>query len=212
MRRYWHPLYSFARRQGLSREDAEDATQDFLGGVLCGKLLQSADPAKGKFRTYLLVAWKRFLIDDFRKRQTQRRGGDVQLVSLDFVRGEARWKELESREEDPDKLYMVSWANSLIETVQDRLRSSYARRDRIRLLEFLLPRITDNLGKAQYDQLATELNLSPSALKVAMHRLRQRFGETLREVVRETVDETADIDAEIAELTSVIAAKELHKQ
>ncbi len=206
VRRYWHPLYSYARRHGLGREDAEDATQEFLSSVVCGKLLEAVDPAKGKFRTFLLVAWKRFLIDDYRKKHTQRRGGDANTLSLDFANGERRWLELESREPDPDRLFMASWAGSLLETVRTRLRDDYARRNRSRLLDALLPWITDPLTQAHYDRLARELDLSPSAVMVAMHRLRQRFGETLREVVLETLDDPGEIDAEISELQSVIAA------
>lgn len=206
--RYWHPLYSFARRQGLSREDAEDATQEFLSCLVSGKLLRSADPAKGKFRTYLLVAWKRFLVDDYRKRRSLRRGRDVKLLSLDFGTGERRWQELQSREPDPDRLFALSWANTLLDEVRQRLGAAYARRDRSTVFDVLMPRLTETLAKAQYDQLAVELSLSPSAVKVALHRLRQRFGQTLREVVLETLDDPAEIDAEIRELLSVLSSKE----
>lgn len=204
--RYWHPLYGFARRQGLAREDAEDATQDFLSRVVRGDLLRTVDPAKGKFRTFLLVAWKRFLVDEFRKRQTQRRGGKVQLLSLDFENGEQRWLQLQSREPDPDRWFALSWATTLLEEVRRRLKATYARRDRSAVFAALMPRLTETLTKDQYDQLAGELLLSPSAVKVALHRLRQRFGQTLREVVLETLEDPAEIDAEITELLTVLSA------
>ena len=88
MRRYWLPLYSSARRRGLSNQDAEDATQEFLSGIIDGRLLESADPAKGRFRTYLLTAWKRFLIDQNRKATAQRRGGQFTSFAIDFNSGE----------------------------------------------------------------------------------------------------------------------------
>lgn len=206
MRRYWLPLYSFARQRGMSREDAEDATQEFLSGVARGELLQNASPAKGRFRTFLLVAWKRFLIDQYRRRQSQRRGGEVKIVSLDFADSEARWQALESRQQDSDRLFSQAWANSLIDEVRNRLRESYAQRDRSPLFELLMPRLTESLSQAQYEQLAGELALSPSAVKVALHRLRQRFGQQLRELVLETLDDPSEIDAEIAELRSILSA------
>lgn len=206
VRSYWRPLYSFARRQGLGREDAEDATQEFLSSVVRGDLLCSANPAKGKFRTFLLVAWKRFLIDEFRRRQTLRRGGDLKFLSLDFGTGEQNWLEFESREPDPDRLYSQCWANSLLDEVRSRLRASYARRDRSLLFAVLMPRLTETLKKAEYDQLADELSLSPSAVKVALHRLRQRFGQTTREVVLETLDDPTEIDAELAELRFALSS------
>jgi DNA-directed RNA polymerase specialized sigma24 family protein len=168
--------------------------------------LRNANPAKGKFRAFLLVAWKRFLIDEFRRRQTLRRGGDVKLLSLDFRTGEQRWQELESREPDPDRLYAQIWANSLLDEVRCRLQESYARRDRSKVLIALMPRLTESLAKSQYDQLAGELSLSPSAVKVAMHRLRQRFGQLLREVVLETLEDESEIDAEIGELRAAMAS------
>jgi RNA polymerase sigma factor (sigma-70 family) len=205
MRRYWYPLYSFARKQGLRREDAEDATQEFLSGVARGELLRNANPAKGKFRTFLLVAWKRFLIDEFRRRQALRRGGDVKVVSLDFGGSESSWKELESREPDADRSFTQAWANSLLDEVRSRLQESYSRRDRAPVFALLMPRLTESLSQAQYEQLAGELALSASAVKVALHRLRQRFGQELREIVLETLDDASEIDAEIAELRAVLA-------
>ncbi len=205
IRRYWYPLYGFARRRGMSREDAEDATQEFLSRVVHGDLLRSADPTKGKFRTYLLVAWKRFLVDEFRKQRSLRRGGDLQKLALDFGSGEERWLELKSREPDPDRWFALSWADTLLDEVRQRLRAAYASRDREVVCAVLISRLTESLTKDDYDQLGSELSLSPSAVKVALHRLRQRFGQTLREVILETLDDPAEIDAEITELLSVLS-------
>ncbi len=207
IRRYWQPLYGFARRQGLPREDAEDATQEFLSRVVRGDLLRGADPTKGKFRTYLLVAWKRFLIDEYRRHQSLRRGGGSLQLSLDFVSGEQRWLALQSREPDPDRLFTLSWANTLLDEVRRRLKSAYAERHREAVFDALMPCLTESLTKANYEQIAATLSLSPSAVKVALHRLRQRFGETLRALVLETLDDPADIDAEITELLSVLSPR-----
>ncbi|MEO1615868.1 MAG: sigma-70 family RNA polymerase sigma factor [Planctomycetota bacterium] len=205
IRCYWPPLYSFARQRGLSREDAEDATQEFLSGLVRGEVLHSADPAKGKFRSFLLVAWRRFLIDEYRRRQTQRRGGNVKLLSVDFGTSEKQWLEIHSRDSNPDRLFNLFWAKSLLDEVRRRLKEIYDRRDRGPLFDELLPRVTETLTQTQYVDLAERLSLSPSAVKVAMHRLRQRFGQTLREVVLETLDDESEIDAELSELRSVLA-------
>jgi RNA polymerase sigma factor (sigma-70 family) len=204
MRRYWQPLYHFARRQGLSREDAEDATQEFLSDIVLGKFLGQADPVKGKFRGFLLTAWKRFLIDQSRRQATERRGGRSVTVSLDVGTGELRWQELKSREQSPDRLFMASWAASLLDDVRQRLRNSYTERGRQGIFERLVPHLTDQLSAAEYETLARDMSLSPSAVKVALHRLRQRFGQTLREVVAETVDNPAEVDDEIRELLSTL--------
>lgn len=206
MRRYWGPLYSFARRHGLSTEDAEDATQDFLGRILSGDLLARADPARGKFRAYLLTAWKRFLIDEYRRNNAQVRGGQKQILSLDFADGERRWLELAAKEQDPDRLFNRLWADSLLAEVRERLQTSYIQRGQLRLFEALMPCLTHKLDADRVNEIARELDLTPGAIKVAMHRLRSRFGETLRETVRETIDDPVELDAEIAELISVLSS------
>lgn len=205
IRRYWQPLYTFARKRGLGRQDAEDATQEFLSAVISGRLLEEADPAKGKFRSYLLTAWKRFLVDEYRKGRTLRRGGQAHVVSLDVQAGEQRWLELNSREPDPDRVFMRSWASSLFEEVHERLARDYSSNKRENVLQALLPSLTRNMDMAAYSELAEQLSLSPSAVKVALHRLRQRFGNYLREVVAETVEDPAEIDAELTELLDVLS-------
>lgn len=205
MRRYWLPLYSSARRRGLSNQDAEDATQEFLSGIINGKLLDSADPAKGRFRTYLLSAWKKFLIDQYRKQSTQRRGGQAITYAIDFQSGEQHWRALESREPDPDRVFMRSWASSLLDDVRDRLAAEYARRNRQSMFEALQPWLTRSPSAADYAELGKRLNSSASTVKVALHRLRTRYGSLLREVVSETVDDPSDIDREISELLQLIS-------
>lgn len=206
IKRYWQPLYSFARRRGLSREDAEDATQEFLEGIVRGQLLESVDPAKGKFRAFLLGSWKHFLVDFRRRQQAAKRGGSVKTFSIDFEGGEKNWLELESREPDPDRVFSLAWASSLLDEVRQRLRNDYSQSDRNAVFEMLMPQLTRNINAAGYQALANDLNLSPSAVKVAMHRLRQRFGQTLRSVVLETIDDPNDIDTEISDLVELMVS------
>ena len=203
MRRYWLPLYSSGRRQGLSNHDAEDATQEFLSGMINGNLLDSADPTKGRFRTYLLTAWKRFLIDQYRKQNSERRGGVV-TMALNFEAGEQHWLALQSREPDPDRMFMRSWASSLLEEAKNRLRTDYNRRNRQTLFEELQSWLTQSPSASEYSQLGRQLNSSASTVKVALHRLRTRFGTLLREVVAETVNDPNDIDREINEMLHLL--------
>ncbi len=207
VRRYWQPLYLFARRRGLSSEDAEDATQEFLSQVMSGRMLESADPAKGKFRSFLLTAWKRFLVDEYRKKSSQRRGGDARHLSIDVNAGEQQWRQLCSKDPDPDRLFTLSWADSVLEEARQRLRREYVAKNKTELVETLLPKLTTALNAESYAQLAKQLQLSPGAIKVAIHRLRQRFGAALREVIAETVDDPRQVDAELNEMLRVLAAR-----
>ncbi len=208
VRRYWQPLYSFGRKQGLSSQDAEDATQEFLAAVINGKLLEHADPAKGRFRAYLLTAWKRFLINQYRKNNAERRGGRQKVMSLDITQGERSWDILKSKEPDPDRVFMASWAESLLEEARLRLRRDYEQSGKSEIAASLLPRLTHSLDAAGYQRLAHELDRSVGAVKVAMHRLRQKFGHVLREVVAETVESEADIDQELDDLLDVLTTRQ----
>lgn len=206
VQRYWQPLYAYALRKGLSPHDAEDATQEFLSQIVNGKLLGNADPAKGKFRSFLLTAWKRFLVDQFRRDHAAKRGGLAATISLDVASGEARWMELQSKHPNPDLAFNQLWATSLIDEAKQRLRKLYSARDRTELLDKLLPCLTQPLKAEEYSQIAHELGCSTSAVKVALHRLRQKFGTTLREVVAETVEDADSVDAEISELLETLRA------
>jgi RNA polymerase sigma factor (sigma-70 family) len=205
VRRYWQPLYSYARRRGYSSEDAEDATQEFLSHVMSGQLLESADPAKGKFRSFLLTAWKRFLVDEYRKQNASRRGGDAEIHSLNVGAGEQNWLELSSRDPDPDRTFHLSWANSLLDEARLRIRDEYSAKGKAALVDVLLPRLTHSMDSQAYAQLGAELKMSSGAIKVALHRLRQRFGSALREVVVETVEDSRDVDAELNEMLRVLS-------
>lgn len=206
VRRYWQPLYSYARRRGYSSEDAEDATQEFLSHVIGGHLLETADPAKGRFRAFLLTAWKRFLVDEYRKQNSAKRGGHESLVSLDVGVGEQNWLELSSRDPDPERAFHLSWANSLLDEARKRIRAEYVSKGKAALADALLPRLTDSLDGDSYAQIGANLSMSSGAIKVAMHRLRQRFGSALREVVIETVEDSGDVDAELNEMLKVLSS------
>lgn len=207
VQRYWKPLYSFARQRGFSSSDAEDATQEFLSNLLDRQWLKKADPAKGKFRSYLLTSWKQFLIDQYRREQRQRRGGGMKKFSLDVVAGERVFQIASAQHPSEDRSFLLAWANNILEVARQRLTAEYTQRGNLSVLQSLGPYLTTPIDTAAYQKLAVELSISSSALRVTLHRLRQRFGETLREVVRETVESPEDVDQEIYELLEVLSGR-----
>lgn len=204
IKRYWRPLYFFARQRGLSQADAEDATQGFLIGLLDGKFLERADPAKGKFRTFLLTAWKRYLIDLHRHDAREKRGGSRATFSIDSEHSEQEWLQWRSKDADPERVFLASWASSLVEETLQRLRTEYASSRRTAIYDSLIPYLTTPQCKEVYEKISSELNGTAGASKVALHRLRQRFAQSLREVVEETVDDSNDVEAELNELFRVL--------
>ena len=211
VQKYWNPLYFFARQQGLATQDAEDATQEFLMQMIDSELLNAADPARGRFRNYLLTAWKRFLIDQHRSGNRLRRGGLIKHEPIHSDRGEERMLNVVSKNTAPDVAFARGWATAIIDEARSRLRSDYAASGRYQTYDRLIPLLTQTVTTLQYDQLAKELQLSQGAVKVAMHRIRQRFGESLREVVAETVDDPADIGTELNDLLGILSQPEFQK-
>jgi RNA polymerase sigma factor (sigma-70 family) len=207
MEKYWHPLYAFARQQGLSRVDAEDATQSFLVELIHGNLLEKADPAKGRFRTYLLTAWKRFLIDRDRSEHSAKRGGRAQIYSLSAVEAESNWRSLSAVHAPPDELFMSAWAVGLVDEALDRLKREYVKGNRLATFDALLPVLTTLSDQNLYQKIATELSISEGAAKVSLHRFRQRFAATLREVTAQTIEDPSDLDQEMDELLKILAKR-----
>ena len=203
-RKYWSPLYFFARQQGLATQDAEDATQEFLIKLIEGKLLSSAEPARGRFRTFLLTAWKRFLIDRHRGEHRIRRGGNVKHESMFSEQGEERMLSLVPKNAIPDDAFSRGWATAIIDQAKNRLRDDYVASGKYQLYDCLSPYLTQPISASLYEEMETRLQRSTGAIKVAVHRLRQRFGETLREIVSETVEDPNDTEKELRELLGVL--------
>lgn len=201
--KYWQPLYFFARRQGLSAADAEDATQSFLSELIHGSALAAADPAKGRFRTYLLTIWKRFLIDRARAENAAKRGGHLEITSIFCGDEEKAWLTYSNdpnSHHDADRTYYQEWANTLVRTALKHVRIEYTQSQREATFQSLLPYLTKPLEADSYDDLGRKMGNSPGAAKVALHRLRQRFAIRLRQLVLETVEDPDDLDIEMEEL------------
>ncbi len=203
-RTYWFPLYAFARRQGNSPEDAQDLTQDFFARLLEKKYLAKADPERGKFRTFLLGSLKNFLVNDWKRAGRLKRGGGSEFLSIDTDAAEERYAAEAPGEFNPDAEYETRWAVTLIEQVLSALRQEFNASDKATLFEELKGFIWGAKSTASYAEIAARLDLSEGNVKVAVHRLRQRFRELLRAEVAHTVSGPEDIDVELRHLIHVL--------
>src|SRR5439155_16945951 len=202
-RTYWYPLYVYVRRQGKSPEDAQDLTQDFFSRLLEKNYFAKADPERGRFRTFLLRSMKNFLVNEWKRAGRLKRGGDLTFLSFDANVAEDRYAAEPANESNPDAVYEQRWAVTLIEHVLATLRRDYSAADKARLFEELKGFIWGDKSTASYAQIAGHLNLTEGTVKVAVHRLRQRFRELLRAEVAHTVGRPEDIDGELRHLISV---------
>jgi RNA polymerase sigma-70 factor (ECF subfamily) len=206
-RAYWYPLYAYVRRTGQSKENAEDLTQAFFARLLEKNFLEAAEQERGRFRSFLLVALKRFLANEWDRGRAQKRGGDRTHISLDTELAEQKFKiETSAGEISPDRLYERRWALTLLEQTMTRLRAEFERAGKTGEFEQLKSFLTADKREIPYATVAAELGMNESALRVAVHRLRKRYREMFREEIGHTLAEGEDIDTELRYLLAVLSA------
>lgn len=200
---YWYPLYAYARRLGKKPQDAEDLTQEFFARLLAKNYLDAADREKGRLRTFLLTAFKRFLANEWDKDQAQKRGGGQRHLSIDAAWAEERYILEPSDPVTPEHLYEQQWALNLLDRVLHDLQARYEERGNGELFHAVKPSITGDGVNDSYAEIGGQLRMSESAVKVAVHRLRKQYRDLLRTHIATTVVSQENIDEEIRHLFGV---------
>ena len=199
-RAYWSPLYAYVRRCGYEAHEAEDLTQEFFARLLAKNYLADVTREKGKFRSFLLASLKHFLANEWDRARAKKRGGEHTHISLDAQAAETRYRSEPMDESSADKVLDRQWALTMLELVLDRLSAEYADADKADLFERLKVYLTAVKDTVPYATVATKLGTTEGAVKVAVHRLRQRYRQLLREEIAHTVASPAEIDGEIRHL------------
>ena len=202
---YWHPLYAYARRLGHAPADAQDLTQEFFARLLEKQWLAAADREKGRFRTFLLVALKRFLANEWDRAHRQKRGGYATHLPLDTAVAEARYLTDLAKKLPADRVYERRWALTLLEQTMNRLRAEFSQAGKAAEFERLKVFLTADKSAIACADVARELGMSEGAARVAAHRLRRRFREVFREEVAHTVASAEDVDEEFHHLLEALA-------
>ena len=204
-RTYWYPIYAYVRRLGHQRAEAEDLTQEFFARLLAKEWLASADREKGRFRTFLVVALKRFLANEWDRVHREKRGGHAPHFPLDTEQGEARYQSEAARELTADRIYERRWALTLLENTMNRLREEFGQAHKAAEFERLKAFLTADKSAIGYADVARDLGASEGAARVAVHRLRRRFREIFREEVAQTVAAAEEVDEELHCLLNALA-------
>jgi RNA polymerase sigma-70 factor (ECF subfamily) len=204
-RTYWHPIYSFVRRQGHSPHDAQDLTQEFFARLLQKNYLGAVDRSKGRFRSFLLAALKHFLANEWDKVGAQKRGAHPVLIPIDVRSAETSYAVEPAENTTPETIFERRWALALLQQVLARLRAEYVREEKAKLFESLKSTLTGERHSVPYAQIGAELGMSEGAVKVTVHRLRQRYRELLREEIAHTVATPAEVEEEIRALFAALA-------
>ncbi len=204
-RAYWYPLYAYVRRRGHAKADAEDLTQAFFARLLEKDFLRSAAREKGRFRTFMLVAFQRFCANEWDRARAQKRGGGQVVLSLNIDTAERRYHAEPADELSADRIFERRWALTLIEQAMARLRREYEAAGKGRDFDQLKAFLTADGDAIPYAELAGKLGQSEGTLRVAVHRLRKRFREVFRLEIAQTVSRPEDIDGELRHLLAALS-------
>ena len=202
---YWYPLYAYVRRRGYAAPDAQDLTQAFFEQLLERRSLNSATPQLGKFRSYLLTAMKHFLASEWKHGTAQKRGGGARILSLDWAAAEQRFDLEPATHASPDKLFEKQWAVTILGDVLNRFEREYRNEDKAELFSALKGTLMGLRESQPYAELARNLGISESAVKVSVHRLRKRYRELVHDEIANTLGDPAEVEAEMRHLFHVLA-------
>jgi RNA polymerase sigma-70 factor (ECF subfamily) len=204
---YWFPLYAFIRREGHAAEEARDLTQGYFARLVERRDLKDVRPELGRFRSFLLVSVKHFLSNELDRERAKKRSPGPPLVSLDAQDAENRYRFEPVDALTPETLFERKWAMTVLERTLGRLGEEWNRGQKEERFEALRPHLTGDAPAASYRELGETLGMSEEAVRVAVHRLRRRFGELLRDEIADTVGEPGEVDDEIRYLLGVLRAE-----
>ncbi len=197
---YWHPLYSYIRRKGLSPEDASDATQEFFCQLIARNSLRSVECARGSFRSFLLASVNHLLANGWDKARALKRGGGLEIVSLDAEEAEGRLAEDMATHDSAEKTFDRRWALKLLDRALTTLRAEFTAAGRLTQFDALKRFLSDVAGDGEYAALAVPLGMEEGGVAVAVHRLRLRYREIVRAEIAQTVTTESELNIEMNHL------------
>jgi RNA polymerase sigma-70 factor (ECF subfamily) len=205
---YWYPLYAFLRRRGESPDDARDLTQGFLASLLARQSFGGLGPERGRFRAFMLASLQHFAANERAAARAAKRGGGVPALSLDtpMEGAEQRYRLEPADAATPERLYERRWALIVIDRVLTSLRARWAADGRGAEFDALKSSLMGDTPAGGYARLASDLDTTEGAIKVAVHRLRRRFQDELRRQIGATVADSAEVDDEIQYLIRSLGA------
>lgn len=205
-RDYWRPLYAYVRRRGYQALDSEDLVQAFFERMLSRNYLGDLTPGMGRFRTFLLSCLSHFLTNEWDRRQALKRGGSRMIVSIDDTSTDESVELALAEETSPEEVFDRQWALTVLDRVLDRLRSEFRAGEKAVSFKDLEPFLTADQPAGFYALVAARTGLKEGTVKVAVHRMRRRYGELLREELLRTVSDPKEVQDEIRHLLRAATA------
>jgi RNA polymerase sigma-70 factor (ECF subfamily) len=203
---YYEPVGAFLRCELRDADAARELTHEFFAGVLGGGAISHAEQERGRFRSYLLGAVKHFLSHQREAARRFKRGGGMEIISLqDTDAGEAR-SLAEASALSPDAAFDRQWALTVLARSLEALREECVADGRADFFAQLKPWLTGDAARGDQTALAASCGMNPNALKVAVHRLKRRFRELLKIEVAGTLNDNGLVEAEMRVLFAALGS------
>lgn len=203
-RTYWFPLYAYARRRGYGAHDAHDLVQGFFVQMLANGGMGKVDQDKGRFRAFLLASLRNFMRNTWRNSKTERRGGKVNTWSIDQENVEAHFRSQLAHECTPESQFDRDWVNALLKRVLENLRTEYEQANRTEVFDAVQPFLVASGDRLPQAEIAEQLGMSIPAVKMSVHRMRNRYAALLRSEVAATLNSSDGVEDELKWLISVM--------
>jgi RNA polymerase sigma-70 factor (ECF subfamily) len=194
---YWYPIYVYVRRRGYGPEDAQDLTQEFFAQLIAKEHLRLADSNKGKFRSFLLATLNFFLAREWSRAHRQKRGGHHRFISLDEQMAQERYPFEPRDSASPERLFQRQWALTVLKQTMKALENECAENGKAILFEQVKQLLSRERDGVSYAAISQHLSMTEGAVRVAVHRLRQRYGELLRAEISQTVRSHGEVEEEV---------------
>lgn len=204
-RTYWRPLFAYARRMGSNEEEAKDLTQAFFQHFLEKGYIRAADPERGRFRSFLLTAFRHFSVNEAARQQAAKRGGQRSFLTMSELASVAKKQEPYSAEVSPDQVYDQQWALTVMERGMQTLRGEYDEEGKGQQFQILKPFLASCPGEGDYENAAAQLQVRTGNVALQVHRMRERYTAAVRAEVARTIGKPEDLEDELSYLVSLIA-------
>lgn len=201
---YWYPLYTYVRRRGFFPAEAEDLTQDFFTRLVTKQSLAGLERSGGRFRSFLLKSLHHFLTDQWDRDQAQKRGGGERPLSLNVENGETRYAMEQASSETPSTHFEKQWALTMLQLAMEQLRMEYLQDGKRLFFDLAQNHLQGDRNGPPHSEIAAQLDMTEGAVKVAVHRMRQRYGKLLRDQIARTVGGPDEVEEELLYLISVL--------
>jgi|688.fasta_scaffold32240_8 DNA-directed RNA polymerase specialized sigma24 family protein len=204
---YWMPVFNFLRREGRGEDQSREIAQEFICRLLSRPGIDKADPEKGRFRSYLLGALKNFLAETKRNEGRLKRGGDAVIESIDSGGTETSpgWQIPDPSAEVPDSYFDRQWALAIMDRSLKTVQATFGKAGKEAHFEVLKAWLIGETGNLSQTEAAASLGMTTGALKVAIHRLRASFRETVQAEISQTVEDADEAAEELRYLIEVLS-------